>query len=284
MNRILVTGATGTVGRQLVRALLEGGAQVRALSRSAARVEAALPPEVEPVVADLADPGGLERALNGVDRAYVMLTDDAGAAFAKAAGATPGLRHLVALSATAAEHPWFDNPMFRKHVQGEVNLRGCGVPTTFLRPCAFSSLALHWAPAVRGDGVVRVAHPELTVPLIDPRDIAEVAAVALLGEPDVWARRALTLSGPEQLDMPDRARIIREVLGRPLRVELLDEEDWVRAASAQLPEEYARALVGVERYFTEHRQPVVNTVEEVTGHRARSFRSWVSDHRQAFLG
>lgn len=284
MSTVLVTGATGAVGRHLVRRLLEGGTEVRALTRDTERARAALPAGAQPVAGDLADPESLARALKGADRAYVMLDADAGAAFGEAARRADGLRHVVLLSATAAADPSYDNPMFRKHVLGESHLRSSGVPTTFLRPGAFNTLALHWIPAVRGDGVVRVAHPRLAVPLIDPRDIADVAAVALRGPVEEWAERVLPLSGPEILDMRDRARIIAETVGRPLRVEQQTEEDWVRSVSAHIPEPYARALVGVERYFTERPPRTVPTVAEVTGHPARSFRSWVEDHRAAFLG
>ncbi|SEK76021.1 SDR family NAD(P)-dependent oxidoreductase [Streptacidiphilus jiangxiensis] len=282
MSRILVTGATGGVGRHLTGRLLEGGAQVRAISRDPQRAARVLPPDVEVVGADLGDVHALEQALDQVDAAYVMLDENAGAAFAKAAQAAPGLRHLVVLSATAAQYPEVDNPMFRKHVRGEAHLAAAGVPTTLLRPCAFATLALLWAPAVRGDGTIRVPHPELTVPLIDPRDIAEVAAVALLGGPETWARRALTLTGPESLDMADRVRVLGEVLGRPLRLEHQPEEEWIRQASAHTPEAWARALVGVERFFAAHPQSVVDTVAQVTGRPARSFRDWVADHAAAF--
>ncbi|WP_229378078.1 SDR family oxidoreductase [Streptomyces sp. VRA16 Mangrove soil] len=284
MTTVLVTGATGAVGRHLVRELLDSGAEVRALTRDAERARSVLPDGAEPVVGDLADADTLARALKGADRAYVMLDADAGAAFADAASRAAGLRHVVLLSASAAADPGYDNPMFRKHVRGEQHLRASGVPTTFLRPGAFHTLALHWVPAVRGDGVVRVVFPHLSVALIDPRDIADVAAVALRGDVERWAGRELLLSGPQLLDMRDRARIIAETVGRPLRVEQVPEEAWVRAASAHLPEPYARALVGVERYFTERPPGVVGTVAEVTGHPARSFRSWVEDHRHAFLG
>jgi uncharacterized protein YbjT (DUF2867 family) len=281
-STVLVTGATGAVGRHLVRRLLDDGATVRALTRSPGPAAAVLPPGAEPVAGDLADAGSLARALKGADRAYVMLNEDAGRAFARAAGGAAGLEHAVLLSATAAADPSYDNPMFRKHVEGERQLRGCGVPLTVLRPGAFASLALHWAPAVHGDGVVRVVFPQLAVALIDPRDIADVAAEALLGEVDGWAGRTLSLSGPQMLDMYDRARIIGETMGRPLRVEQGPEEAWVRAASAHLPPQYARALVGVERYFTERPPQVLPTVEEVTGRPGRTFRTWVRDHAAAF--
>lgn len=278
MSTVLVTGATGAVGRHLTRRLLEAGATVRAFSRN----PGSAPAGVEPVVGDLSDAGSLTRALKGVDRAYVMLTEDAGRGFAEAARGATELEHAVLLSATAAADPSYDNPMFRKHVHGEQNLRGSGVPLTVLRPGAFASLALHWAPALHGDGVVRVVYPQLAVALIDPRDIADVAAVALLGDPADWVGRTLSLSGPQLLDMPGRARVLAETLGRPLRVERVPEEAWVRAASAHLPEVYARALVGVERYFTEHPPQVLPTVQEVTGRPGRTFHTWVRDHASAF--
>ncbi|MFD3523545.1 NmrA family NAD(P)-binding protein [Streptomyces sp. NPDC058653] len=279
---VLVTGATGAVGGRLVRRLVAGGSQVRALVRNPERVPALAEAGAEPVLGDLHDVPSLEAALAGVDRAFLLLETDAGRSFSQAAARAIGLRQIVVLSATAAADPAYDNPMFRKHVLGERHVRGSGVPWVFLRPGAFASLALHWAPALLGDGIVRVPHPELAVPLIDPRDIADVAAVVLTSPIRDWVGRAVPLSGPEVLTLPRRAEILSSELGRPLRVVGVPEEQWVALAARGIGEEYARALAGVERYFTEHPPKALPTVQEITGSPARGFRTWVRDHAGAF--
>lgn len=279
---VLVTGASGAVGRRLVSRLLDSGVPVRALVRSAARGRALAAAGAETVVGDLADTASLAAALHGVERAFLLLQDEAGAPFAQAAAKARGLREVVVLSATAAAHPEYDNPMFQKHVRGERHVRGSGVPWVFLRPGAFASLALLWAPALHGDGVVRVPHAGLAVPLIDPRDIADVAAAVLTAPVERWAGKAVPLSGPEVLTLPGRAAVLAAELGRPLRVEPVPEEEWVRLTARHIPEPYARALAGVERFFTEHPPAVSPGVTDVTGRPARSFATWVRDHAASF--
>ncbi|REE96253.1 SDR family oxidoreductase [Thermomonospora umbrina] len=279
--RVLVTGATGAVGRHLTRRLLEEGAEVRALCRDPARP---LPDGAERVIGDLTDATSLHPALKGVDRAFVLLTDDAGAAFAQAVNdvGADSLDRLVLLSANAPDGPEHDNPLFRKHVLGEARMAASGVPTTVLHPGPFASLALGWAPAIRVSGVVRVVHPDLAVPVIDPRDIGDVAAVALLGSDRAPAGGTLPLSGPQRLDVRARVRTLGRVLGRTLRVERVGEDEWVRSVSGRLPEWYARALMGVERHLAEVEPAVVPTVRRVTGREARTFGEWAEDNAAAF--
>lgn len=279
---VLVTGATGAVGGRLVRRLVAAGHAVRGLVRTPERAAKVRAAGAEAVLGDLRDTASLVAALKGVDRAFLLLEDDAGRSFSEAAAQVSGLEQIVVLSATAAADTSYDNPMFRKHVLGERHVRGTGVPWVFLRPGAFASLALHWAPALRGDGVVRVPHPGLTVALIDPRDIADVAAVVLGAPVSAWAGRLVPLSGPALLTLPQRAGILAAELGRPLRVTGVGEERWVALTSRHLPEPYARALAGVERYFTQHPPAVSPAVPEITGRPAGDFGTWVRDHAEAF--
>ncbi|WHM40048.1 NAD(P)H-binding protein [Streptomyces sp. BPTC-684] len=278
---VLVTGATGTVGRQLVGRLLAHGVRVRALCRAPERAAALLPGCVEIVRGDLTDSAVLESALRGVDAAFVLLAEDAGQAFARAAHHAPGLRQLVVLSADAPQGPGFDNPLFAKHIHGEARLRATALPLTVLRPGPFASLALQWAPALAAGDVVGVVHPDLAVPVIDPRDIADVAATVLLG-PAPSGVRILPLSGPQALDVHARVHVLGEVLGRSLKVARITEGQWVRLAAGRLPETYARQLMEVERYLIERRLPVVASVREITGSAPRSFRTWAQDHVAAF--
>lgn len=279
-ERVLVTGATGTVGRYLAGQLLTAGAEVRALCRDPGRAARLLPDGVETVPGDLTDPGSLRAALKGIDRAFVVLAQDAGAAFTEVGpDALPD--HLVLLSAPAPDRPGDDNPLFRKHVLGEARVSAAGPPVTVLRPGPFASLALQWAPAVRGGGVVGAVHPDLALPVVDPRDIADTAAAVLLAPAP--SPGPLPLSGPEALDTYDRVRILGEVLGRPLRVRRMTGEEWTKAVAGRLPRPYARALLGVEEYLSEVPPPVVPTVERITGHPPRPFRAWAEDNAAAFF-
>jgi len=278
-KRVLVTGATGTVGRHLARRLAAEGVEVGALCRDPLRAKELLPAGVEVVPGDLTDPVSLRDALRDADRAFVVLTDDGGAAFAEAAREADRLAHLVVLSANAPDDPGYDNPLFRKHVLGEARLTGTGIPLTALRSGPFASLALQWAPAIRAAGVVGAVHPSLAVPVIDPRDIADVAVEVLLAAPSACT---LSLSGPEVLDTYDRVRILGEVLGRELAVRRLTEDQWVGAIAGRVPEPYARALLEVERYLQASRPPVQPTVRRVTGHPPRTFRAWAQDNAAAF--
>jgi (4-alkanoyl-5-oxo-2,5-dihydrofuran-3-yl)methyl phosphate reductase len=283
-RRVLVTGATGVVGRHLAARLAAAGVEVHALCRDPARAAGVLPEGVRIAPGDLTDARSVADALRGVDRAFVVLTDDDGAAFAEAVRANDPPEHLVVLSANAPDDPATTNPLFRKHVLGESRLRDTGVPLTVLRSGPFASLALGWAPSIRAAGVVGAVHPELAVPVVDPRDIAEVARVVLLGAPTEHVAEPLTLSGPEVLDTHDRVRILGEVLGRALVVRTLDEDQWVRAVSGRLPESYARALLEVERHLLALRPPVTTTVPRLTGVPARTFHGWATEHAAAFRG
>ncbi|WP_380283594.1 SDR family NAD(P)-dependent oxidoreductase [Kitasatospora purpeofusca] len=285
-TKVLVTGATGAVGSHLARRLLKDGAQVRALVRDPARAAALLPAGIHLAQGDLTDPTAVRAALDGVEQAFVLLAEDAGAAVAEALhdAAGRGPQRLVLLSAAAPPapaDPAADNPLFRKHRQGEAVLAATGRPVTVLRPGPFASLARQWIPAVRGAGVIGAVHPDLALPVIDPRDIADVAAAVLLGADA--GPGPLVLSGPQALDTPERVRILAEVTGRPLTVRRLSAEAWVRLVGARLPEAYARALLGVEEYLRRVPPPLVATVEEITGRPARTFRGWVEDHAAEFL-
>jgi uncharacterized protein YbjT (DUF2867 family) len=148
-----------------------------------------------------------------------------------------------------------------------------------LRPNAFASLALHWAPAVRATGVVPSPFPELAVPVIDPQDVADVAVAALTGD---HLGRTYVLSGPEALTVRERVAIIGEVTGRVLRVEHVGVDEYVRRIATHLDERFARAVTAMDRHFATHPPTVVPTVADVLGRPARPFRAWVAEHAAAF--
>jgi uncharacterized protein YbjT (DUF2867 family) len=232
---------------------------------------------VQVVAGDLTDPESFSAAAQGVAKVFLIMVDGGAAGIRRA---LPGVGHVVVVSGRNATEE-FDNPLRAKYVEGEAAVRASDVPATVLRPNAFASLARHWAPGIRAGGVVPTPFPELAVPVIDPADVADVAVAALVDDRHVG--RTHVLSGPAALTVRERVAVIGEVTGRPLRVEPVGAEEYVRRISAHLDESFARAVTAMDQHFAACPPTVVPTVRDVLGRPARSFRSWVVEHAAAFM-
>ncbi|MFD9795177.1 NAD(P)H-binding protein [Streptomyces sp. NPDC059070] len=279
---ILLTGATGTVGGALAR-LLAADHPLRILARRPERVEVT-GPAVEVVPGAYADRDSLDRALRGV-RAAFLVTADPGkpddARFA-AAARDAGVRHLVKLSAFAVTDPAADDLITRRQRENESAVREAGPAWTMLRPRAFMTNTLSWAPSVRADGVVRALHGHAPNATVDPRDIAAVAARALT-EPGAHEGREYALTGPAPITAAQQTECLARVLGRPLRFEELGPERARAALLKRYPEAVAEALLhSAERQRAGAKSSVTDTVREVTGRPARSYEEWARDHAHAF--
>lgn len=278
---ILVTGATGTVGREVLRRIGPGPA-VRAMARQPERVVAGRG-TVEAVHGDYDDPGSLARAVRGVDTAFLVTSrvgrDDDERFLAAARSA--GVRHVVKLSAAAVEDGRADDLITRWQRENEEALRGSGMEWTLLRPRSFMSNALSWAGAVRAEGVVRGLYGTSPNACVDPGDIAEVA-VRAFGEPG-HTGRVHTLTGPEALTAVEQTAQLSALLGRPLRFEEWDPEQARAAWGARYPEAVAEALLqSAERQRAGAKAGVGGTIADVVGRPARSFREWAGEHLAAF--
>ncbi|MFF4830215.1 NAD(P)H-binding protein [Streptomyces sp. NPDC001315] len=278
---ILVTGATGTVGGQ-VAGLLAGTRPLRILARRRSEVAAA-GPDAEVVRGEYADHGSLLRALTGVRAAFLVTNDIAepdDERFVAAARAS-GVRHVVKLSAYAVADPQAQDLITRKQRQNERILRDSGLDWTFLRPRAFMSNALAWAPRVRSDGVVRALHGSAPDACVDPRDIAEVAVRALTGPGHEG--KAYQLTGPEAITPQQQTACLSEALGRPLRFQELTADQARSQLLRRYPPVVAEALMrSAQRRLEGGKSQVVSTVRDVTGSPARDFRAWATDHAEAF--
>ncbi|MFG1956052.1 NAD(P)H-binding protein [Nonomuraea sp. NPDC049028] len=265
-QRILVTGATGTVGRHVMAQLLETGVEVRALTREPVD----LPPAVEGVRGDLSVPDSLDAAFDGVEAVFLVWP------FASAEGLE------MVLKVMAERVVYLSSAAVRDHERRAEQLIGRSVPQwTILRPHAFAANALRWAEQIRGGGVVREPYGQAAMSLVHERDIAAVAVRALTQ--DGHAGSVYELTGPHSLTQAEQVRVIGEVIGHPVRWEETSPEDARRQMLARgWPAEAVDSILSAQAEMTRGPAPVTATVEEVTATAARTFRSWAAEHAHAF--
>jgi uncharacterized protein YbjT (DUF2867 family) len=282
VNRvILVTGATGNVGRHVVSQLLRTGVAVRALARNPD--SAGLPDGVEVVRGDLSAPDTLDTCLNGVDTVFLLwpgLTAD----FAPAAldVISNHARRLVFLSSLGVRDDLEQqpDPINALHADVEHAIEQSGLEWTFLRPGGFATNTLWWAPQIRTDGVVRWAYGACARALIHERDIAAVAVRTLTSDGHGGAKHLLT--GPRSLTQVEQIRTISEVLGRPLRFEEISPEAMRSQLLTWLPPAVVDGALTYWARLVGEPEVVSSTVEEIIGAPAHPFRDWVVDHASAF--
>jgi uncharacterized protein YbjT (DUF2867 family) len=234
---VLVTGATGRIGREVVAELLAAGVPVRALTR---RPEAAqLPSNVEVVSGDLTVPESLDPALHGVRSVFLVWTAPPASVRAVIERVAVHARHVVFLSSPhQTPHPFFqqspDNPMALLHAAIEREIARSSLTSTVVRPGMFASNALHWwAPSIQNGDVVRWPCGAAETAPIDERDIAAVAARCLCD--DRHAGGDYVLTGPESLSQAQQVRIIGDVIGRTIRFEELSPEEFRRETAGSWP-------------------------------------------------
>ena len=279
---VLVTGATGRVGRMVVDLLVDAGLPVRALTRRPE--EAALPAGVEVVTGDLTVPESLDAALRGVDAVFLVWTVPPATAPAVVERIATYARRVVFLSAPhRTPHPFFQqpNPMAALYTEIERLIVGSGLESTIIRPGMFASNALlWWAPAIRGDGVVRWPYGAAETAPVDDRDVAAVAARTLYQ--DGHAGGDYVLTGPESLSQTEQVRIIGDVLGRPIQFVELSPDEFRRATEGSWTRPAVDMLLAAWGATMGRPALVTSTVSDVLGSPARSFRQWATDHADAF--
>jgi uncharacterized protein YbjT (DUF2867 family) len=272
---ILVTGATGNIGSELVRALTQSGEPVRALARSAQPSHNG----VEYVTGDLNEPDSIRSALTAV-RGLFLLPGYQGMSGTLAQAKAAGVEHVVMVSSSSIEGGEASNAITKYMMDSEQAVRDSGLPWTFLRSFGFMSNALEWIPQLQAGDVVRASWPDVPIAVIDPHDIAAVAAVALTSPGH--AGRSYILSGPEPLRPADRVAILGEVLGRPLTFEAQPDDEARAEMSKAMPADYVDAFF---RFYSggtlDESQPRPD-VRDVTGRPPRTFRDWARTHAAAF--
>lgn len=277
--RILVTGATGTVGRQVVAQLLEAGAAVRTLARDPSSADP--PTGGEPFRGDLSDPASLTAALDGIDAVFLVWPFTSPKAAVETA---PGVvkmiagqaRRIVYLSAEAAAHK--PDAFWAKL---ERLVEQSATHWTFLRPTGFAKNTLMWAEQIRIDGVVRWPYAQAARSLIHEADIAAVAVRALTE--DGHTGQTYVLTGPQTLTQTEQVRTIGEAIGCPLRFEEIPSEQARPGLVAALGDEaFADGAIATWATFVDQPERVTSAVQEITGTPARTLLDWAVDHADDF--
>lgn len=279
---IVVTGSTGNVGRTLVAALTAQGAEVAAVSRRPLPVE--LPEGARHVQADLGKAESLRGVLKGADALFILLAGEmlAGGESAETllgVAKEEGVRKVVLLSSqiTATRPDAGSHDRLREY---EEAVRGSGLEWTVLRAGGFASNAFAWAESVRAERTVLAPFGDVALPVIDPADIAEVAAVVLREEGH--AGRTYELTGPVAVNPREQATVLAGLLDEKVTFVELTREAAFGHMSQFMPEGVVNGTLDILGEPLPAEQLISPDVEKVLGRPAAPFAAWAERSLPAF--
>ncbi|WP_152658172.1 NAD(P)H-binding protein [Oceanobacillus sp. CFH 90083] len=271
---ILVTGATGTVGRHIVDQLVNKGEQVRAVSRNPENAN--LPKGVEVVAGDLMSPETLMPAFQGVTALYLITSSDQAEATLETNPQVADLAEKAGVQKVSLLTVYGDGPV-------EQAIKNSRLEWTFVQPVGFMANAIDdWQESIREAGVVRKLGGEKRGAVIHEADIAAVFVETLLE--NGHHGNFYTLTGPEALSTIEQVEMISKAIGKEIKFEELSEEearnDWRKLGHK---EESIDFMVQMSKNPPEIGYTVLPTVEEVIGRPAKTFAEWVSEHKSYFM-
>ncbi|MEC0258265.1 NAD(P)H azoreductase [Paenibacillus sp. GM2FR] len=270
---ILITGATGTVGKHIVQQLVQQGSEVRAISRNPQ--QAKVPEGVQAVAGNLNDPESLIPALQGVTAMHLIISSDEAYGSLQTDPRIIELAEEAGIKRVTVLVGYEEGPV-------EAALRESQMEWTLLKPGEFmANILVDWQESIRTEGVVREPFGHALSARIHEADIARVAVAALLEVGHHGQEYFLT--GPEALSRTEAVRIISEVTGKDIRfVELTEEQARDQWRAQGYDEESIEFFVQMGKNPPEIGYTVLPTVEEVTGRPAATLADWVRDHLDDF--
>jgi uncharacterized protein YbjT (DUF2867 family) len=271
---ILVTGATGTVGRHVVNQLVQKGERVRAVSRNPAKAD--LPKSVEVVAGDLNAPETLHAAFGGVNGMFLIVSSDEPDASLQTRPEVIRLAEDAGVKRVAVLVSYEEGPV-------EEALKHSGMEWTLVKPGEFmANIIADWRESIRSEGVVREAFGDAPSARVHEADIAAVSVAALLE--NGHHGQSYMLTGPESLSRIEAVRTISEGIGKDIQFEELTEaqarQNWRDQGYEEADIDFF-VLMGKNPPEIGH--TVVPTVEQVTGRPARTLADWVAEHKNEFL-
>ncbi len=279
---ILVTGASGMVGRALVTELTASGTPFRAGFSTEAKAAAARGGGLNAVVCDFTRPATIAEALSGCDRLFLLsggLREQTAAEVAAVrAAARARVEHIVKLSVWGAAEEQFSFARIHRPVEREIEASGVG--WTHLRPNGFLQILLTATPLLE-QGTLCQPGGSAAISHIDVRDVAAVAAACLTRAGH--AGRAYALSGPEALTWSEIAARMTATLGRPVRyVDVPDEQARQGMLAAGLPAWHVEWVLDSSRYSRAgHAARVTHDVRQVLGRAPITLERFLLDHAAA---
>jgi len=276
--RILVTGATGQIGGEVVAQLHAAGVPVRAMSRNPRT--AGLPAGIEVVAGDLSAPDTLDDALDDIGAVFLVWVAPLASAARAIERIASRTTRIVLLSAPIhTNHPFFQQPNDLRQLYAGVEdlIVKSGMQWTMVRPGPFALNCRNWwAPQIRSGDVVRWFHGAAQTAAVHERDIAAVAVRALCEERH--GGRDYVLTGPESLTQREQLAIIGDSIGRSLVFDELAEDEARRSLLGAWPPRIADMLLRAYAAAVDRPALVTSTIEAITGAPARTFREWALDH------
>jgi uncharacterized protein YbjT (DUF2867 family) len=282
---ILITGATGTVGSEVVKQLSAYGRQVRAVTRDPRTAEAHRLPHVHVIQGDFEDVESMRRACTGVDRAFLVTnsterTEEQQVVFTRVAHES-GVRHIVKLSQLHAD---VRSPgrFLRYHAVVEGAIHASGLTFTFLRPNLYMQGLLNFRQSIREQSAFFTAANDARISAVDVRDLADVAVAALTtAEHD---NKVYALTGPEALTFTEMAHQLSRAVGRTITfVDVPPESMRVALADLGFPAWQADGLL---EEFAMYRRGEAAGVEpgvyEALGRPPRAFAEFARDYAPLF--
>ncbi|WCB95318.1 hypothetical protein DSM104299_04061 [Baekduia alba] len=277
---ILVTGATGNVGKALVDVLVGDGVDVIAVTRNPDTAK--LPAAAQVVAGDPSKPATLSDALHDVEALFInpAATGDALPELL-ALAKERGVQRVVLLSGSAVEHGDPDDFLVQMFRRVESVVEASGLPHTFLRPGDFASNALGWAGQIGALGIVHGAYAESSSAPVHEHDIAAVAALALTDPSHTG--KSYVLTGPTALTQRERVAIIGQALGRETHFqEIPVEAAHAAMVSHGFPPPVVDSMLKYQAAAVAEPAPTTSTVEELLGRPALTFAEWAVDNTAAF--
>lgn len=284
---ILVTGATGTVGSQVVRQLQAAQAQFKIFARDVQKARMIAGPDVEIVQGEYSDRSALDKALQGIDHLFLLAPSGPGSVETEKGIADAALdakvSHLVKLSVLGAS-PLTPIKIDQWHWYSEKYVEKLGIQFTFVRPTFFMQNMLGYAASAAAQGAVYMPMGTAAVSMIDARDIAAVCVASLIQEGHLG--KVYEITGPEAITMNDVAKSIGSAIGRDVKyVDVTPDQARGAMLESGMPEWLADDMLTYTQFFREGAGALVTpTAERIKGSSLITFDQFAGDYASAFAG